>query len=82
MRSGSGRGSAELFLGITEPARAGVRNGLRNLLEARGAPILDHPTAIGGRYSALTVGGLLPTRSNFSTFKPRAFSSELASSQG
>ena len=58
--AGLGARSAELFLGITEPARAGVRNGLRDLLEARGIPILDHPTAIGGRYSALTVVGLLP----------------------
>jgi glucose-6-phosphate isomerase len=58
--AGLGARSAELFLGITEPARAGVRNGLRDLLSARGIPILDHPTAIGGRYSALTVVGLLP----------------------
>ena len=58
--AGLGARSAELFLGITEPARAGVRNGLRDLLQARGIPILDHPTAIGGRYSALTVVGLLP----------------------
>ncbi len=58
--AGLGARSAELFLGITEPARAGVRNGLRDLLSSRGIPILDHPTAIGGRYSALTVVGLLP----------------------
>jgi glucose-6-phosphate isomerase len=58
--AGLGSRSSELFLGITEPARAGVRNGLRDLLSSRGIPILDHPTAIGGRYSALTVVGLLP----------------------
>jgi glucose-6-phosphate isomerase len=58
--AGLGARSAELFLGITEPARPGVRNGLRDVLSSRGIPILDHPTAIGGRYSALTVVGLLP----------------------
>lgn len=58
--AGLGARSAELFLGITEPARPGVRNGLRDLLSSRGIPILDHPTAIGGRYSALTVVGLIP----------------------
>lgn len=58
--AGLGARSADLFLGITEPTRAGVRNGLRELLSSRGIPILDHPTAIGGRYSALTVVGLIP----------------------
>lgn len=57
---GLGARSAELFLGITEPARPGVRNGLRELLSSRNIPILDHPTDIGGRYSALTVVGLIP----------------------
>ena len=58
--AGLGARSSELFLGITEPARPGVRNGLRELLVRRGVPVLDHPTAIGGRYSGLTVVGLLP----------------------
>lgn len=58
--AGLGPRSPELFLGVTEPARSGVRNGLRDLLSARGIPILDHPTAIGGRYSGLTVVGMLP----------------------
>ncbi len=58
--AGLGHRSSELFLGVTEPARPGVRNGLRDLLSSRGIPILDHPTAIGGRYSALTVVGLIP----------------------
>jgi glucose-6-phosphate isomerase len=58
--AGLGARAAELYLGITEPARPGVRNGLRDLLSSRGIPILDHPTAIGGRYSALTVVGLIP----------------------
>ncbi len=51
---------AELFLGITEPAREGKSNGLRRLFEAHGIPLLDHHTGIGGRFSALTNVGLLP----------------------
>lgn len=58
--AGLGPRSADLFLGITEPARPGVRNGLRDLLSSRGIPILDHPPGIGGRYSGLTVVGLIP----------------------
>jgi len=49
-----------LFLGITEPAIAGRKNGLRALLSAHSIPMLDHPIGIGGRFSALTVVGLLP----------------------
>ena len=50
----------ELFLGITEPRLAGKSNGLRQLFEAHGIALLDHPTGIGGRFSALTNVGLLP----------------------
>jgi glucose-6-phosphate isomerase len=50
----------ELFLGLTEPAADGKKNGLRQLFEAQGIPLLDHHTGIGGRYSALTNVGLLP----------------------
>lgn len=50
----------ELFLGITEPAKPGTRNGLRELFNAHGIPMLDHPTGIGGRFSCLTNVGLLP----------------------
>jgi len=50
----------ELFLGITEAAAPGKANGLRTLLEAHGAPILDHHPGIGGRYSVFTNVGLLP----------------------
>ncbi len=49
-----------LFLGITEPARPGVRNGLRDLFSAHGIPMLDHPAGTGGRFSCLTTVGLLP----------------------
>ncbi len=49
-----------LFLGLTEPAAAGRKNGLRQLLEAHGIPLLDHHPGIGGRFSVLTNVGLLP----------------------
>jgi glucose-6-phosphate isomerase len=50
----------ELFLGITEPAVAGRRNGLRDLLGGFGVALLDHDPGVGGRYSVLTKVGLLP----------------------
>lgn len=50
----------DIFLGLTEPAKAGKRNGLRELLTAHHVAILDHHTGIGGRFSALTNVGLLP----------------------
>ena len=49
-----------LALGITEPAKAGKRNGLRDLLGAHRVPMLDHDPGIGGRYSAFANVGLLP----------------------
>jgi glucose-6-phosphate isomerase len=50
----------ELFLGITEPAIEGRRNGLRELFAGLGIPMLDHHTGIGGRFSCLTNVGLIP----------------------
>jgi glucose-6-phosphate isomerase len=50
----------EIFLGLTEPAKSGTRNGLRDLLAAHKVAMLDHDTQVGGRYSALTNVGLLP----------------------
>lgn len=50
----------EIFLGLSEPARPGKRNGLRDLLEPEGVAFLDHDTGVGGRFSALTNVGLLP----------------------
>jgi glucose-6-phosphate isomerase len=50
----------ELFLGITEPAAAGKRNGLRALLGAYRVEMLDHDPGVGGRFSVLTNVGLLP----------------------
>lgn len=46
-------------LGITEPANWKV-NPLRDLLASYNVQMLEHDTAIGGRYSALTNVGLLP----------------------
>lgn len=50
----------QLFLGLSEPAKPGKNNGLRNLLGAFGVPFLDHDTGVGGRFSVLTNVGLLP----------------------
>ncbi|MBN34377.1 MAG: glucose-6-phosphate isomerase [Rhodospirillaceae bacterium] len=41
---------------VTEP---GARP-LRELAEAHNAPVIDHPADVGGRFSALSVSGLLP----------------------
>jgi glucose-6-phosphate isomerase len=49
-----------MFLGITEPARDGATNGLRQLFSSLTIPMLDHPTGIGGRFSCLTIVGLMP----------------------
>jgi glucose-6-phosphate isomerase len=50
----------EMFLGLSEPAKPGKKNGLRDLLGAFGVPFLDHDTGVGGRFSVLTNVGLLP----------------------
>jgi glucose-6-phosphate isomerase len=50
----------DIFLGLTEPAKAGKRNGLRDLLGKYHVPMLDHDTGVGGRFSVLTNVGLLP----------------------
>jgi glucose-6-phosphate isomerase len=52
-----------LFLGITEPAVKGRTNGLRDLCHALKIPLLDHPTGIGGRFSCLSIVGLMPAMS-------------------
>ena len=46
--------------GISEPAKTGRRNGLRELLGKHQVPLLDHDPGVGGRDSALTNVGLLP----------------------
>ncbi|MEA3026106.1 MAG: glucose-6-phosphate isomerase, partial [Alphaproteobacteria bacterium] len=50
----------EHFLGITEPAKPGKNNGLRDLLSAHQIPMMDHDPGVGGRFSVLTNVGLLP----------------------
>jgi glucose-6-phosphate isomerase len=50
----------EMFLGITEPAQPGVKNGHRGLFEYYGIPLLEHNPGVGGRYSAFTNVGMLP----------------------
>jgi len=58
--AGLGGKLADHMFGLSEPARAGKRNGLRELLQSHGAPVLDHDPGIGGRYSVLSNVGLLP----------------------
>ena len=48
------------FLGLSEPAREGKRNGLRDLLGKHQVPMLDHDPGVGGRFSVLSNVGLLP----------------------
>jgi glucose-6-phosphate isomerase len=56
----AGLDARNAVLGISEPAKAGKRNGLRDLLEKHQVPLLEHDPGVGGRYSALTNVGLLP----------------------
>ncbi len=58
--AGLGAQIPKMFLGITEPARHGTANGLRDLFSSLGIPMLDHHTGIGGRFSCLTNVGLMP----------------------
>lgn len=50
----------DIFLGLSEPAKPGKANGLRDLLGRYKVPMLDHHTGVGGRFSVLTNVGLLP----------------------
>ena len=58
--AGLGERIPELFLGITEPAAKGNRNGLRELFESLQIPLIEHHTGIGGRFSCFTNVGLMP----------------------
>jgi glucose-6-phosphate isomerase len=49
----------ELFLGVSELAKPGKKNGLRELLGGS-VPVLEHDPGVGGRYSVLSNVGLLP----------------------
>jgi glucose-6-phosphate isomerase len=57
---GAGLDPHDHVLGLTEPARAGKPNGLRDLLAAHRVAMVDHDPGVGGRYSVLTNVGLLP----------------------
>jgi glucose-6-phosphate isomerase len=48
------------FVGLSEPAKDGKRNGLRDLLTKHQVPMLDHDPNVGGRFSVLSNVGLLP----------------------
>ena len=48
------------FLAISDPATAGKTSGLRALAGRFGIPVLDHPPGIGGRFSVLSIVGLMP----------------------
>lgn len=50
----------DIFIGLSEPSKAGRANGLRDLLGKFKVPMLDHHTGVGGRFSVLTNVGLLP----------------------
>src|ERR1700687_1126989 len=50
----------DIFLGLTEKAKACKTNGLRDLVDKYHVPILDHHAGIGGRFSVLSNVGLLP----------------------
>jgi glucose-6-phosphate isomerase len=49
----------ELFFGVSERAKPGKKNVLRELLGAS-VPVLEHDPGVGGRYSVLSNVGLLP----------------------
>src|SRR5262245_13442205 len=59
-QAGLGERIPDLMLGLSEPARAGKRNGLRDLLTDHKIALLDHDPDVGGRFSVLTNVGLLP----------------------
>jgi glucose-6-phosphate isomerase len=56
----AGLKAADHVVGLTEPAKPGKSNGLRDLLSAHDVDMLEHDTGVGGRFSALTNVGLLP----------------------
>lgn len=58
--AGLGDKIPQIFLGLSEPAKPGKKNGLRELLGAFNVPFLEHDTGVGGRFSVLTNVGLLP----------------------
>ena len=55
-KAGGGKYLKDHFAAITEPGDSVLRKFAGDL----GSPVLDHPKDVGGRYSVLTVCGLLP----------------------
>lgn len=56
VRSGLGEGAGKRFVAVTEPGTP-----LARLAQGRGfRAVLDHPVDVGGRYSALSMVGMLP----------------------
>jgi glucose-6-phosphate isomerase len=55
-KAGGGKYLKHHFLVVTEAKP----NPLRKFAESIGCPVLEHPAGVGGRYSVLTVVGLLP----------------------
>lgn len=54
--AGGGKYLKHHFLVVTEPKP----NPLRKFADSIGCAVLDHPTGVGGRYSVLTVVGMVP----------------------
>lgn len=55
-KAGGGKYLKYHFIAITEPRKSP----LKDFAESIGCPVLDHPTGVGGRYSVLTMVGILP----------------------
>ncbi|HEY1707588.1 MAG TPA: hypothetical protein VGG10_04945 [Rhizomicrobium sp.] len=55
-KAGGGKYLKHHFIAITEPKDSALRKFATEL----GSPVLDHPEGIGGRYSVMTVVGMLP----------------------
>ncbi len=55
-KAGGGKYLMDHFIAITEPKKSV----LVDFAHAIGAPVLDHPLGIGGRYSVLSMVGVLP----------------------
>ena len=60
MTLGGRDNAANHVLVITEPSQNSEQNPLRSLADRLSLPVLDHPLNVGGRYSALSLVGLLP----------------------
>jgi glucose-6-phosphate isomerase len=55
-KAGGGKYLKHHFAIVTEPKKSP----LKDFADSIGAPVLDHPLGVGGRYSVLTMVGILP----------------------